>query len=87
MVKQTKNLIPEIKIVSTDIQMIDFSNLLGMNIIKGSFIAISYDENGDKVYRLLPPTFNAIIIKHTNAYTLYDETAKESTYYSNEYEF
>lgn len=35
----------------------------------------------------MPPTFHAVIIKNTNAYSLYDEVAGKSTYYTNEYEY
>lgn len=86
-VKPTRNLIPEIKVVSTDKQVLEFQNILGTHVPKGSFVAITYDENGDKVYKLIGATFQAVILKNTNAYSLYDEVEGKSTYYSNEYEF
>lgn len=86
-IKPTRNLIPEIKVVSTDKQVLDFQNILGQQVNKGMFIAITYDDNGDKIYKIMPPTFQAVIIKNTNAYSLYDEVEGKSTYYSNEYEF
>lgn len=86
-IKPTRNLIPEIKVVSTDKQVLEFQNILGTHVPKGQFVAVTYDENGDKVYKLIGATFQAVILKNTNAYSLYDETKGESTYYSNEYEF
>lgn len=86
-IKPTRNLIPEIKVVYTDKQVLEFQNILGTHVPKGQFVAVTYDENGDKVYKLIGATFQAVILKNTNAYSLYDETKGESTYYSNEYEF
>lgn len=85
--RPSRNLIPEIKVVSTDKQVLDFSSLLGKGIAKGTFVAISYDENGDKIYSDLGPTFQAVLLKNTNAYTLYDEVEMKSTHFTNEYEF
>lgn len=86
-VKPTRNLIPEIKVVSTDKQVLEFQNILGTHVPKGHFVAVTYDENGDKIYRLIGATFQAVILKNTNAYSLYDEVEGKSTYYTNEYEF
>ncbi len=85
--RPARNLIPEIKVVSTDKQVLDFSSLLGKGIAKGTFVAISYDANGDKIYADLGPTFQAVLLKNTNAYTLYDEVEMKSTHFTNEYEF
>lgn len=85
--RPSRNLIPEIKVVSTDKQVLDFSAILGKGIAKGTFVAISYDANGDKIYADLGATFQAVLLKNTNAYTLYDEVEMKSTHFTNEYEF
>lgn len=86
-IRPTRNVIPEIKVVATDKQVLEFSSLLGKGIQKGTFISISYDENGDKFYTDLGVNFTAVILKNTNAYSLYDETEGKSTHYTNEFEF
>lgn len=86
-IKPTRNLIPEIKVVATDKQVLDLGNILGQHVAKGMFVAITYDADGNKIHKLMPPTFQAVIIKNTNAYSLYDEVEGKSTYYTNEYEY
>lgn len=85
--RPARNLIPEIKVVATDKQVLDFSSLLGKGMAKGTFIAISYDTNGDKIYSDLGSTFQGVLLKNTNAYSLYDEIEMKSTHHTNEYEF
>jgi len=79
--------IPEIKLIQTDKQVMDYSNLLQRPVAKGDFVAISYNENGDKVYEYLGKEFVAVLLKNTNAYSLYNETEGKSTYYTNEFEY
>ena len=86
-IKPTRNLIPEIKVVATDKQVLELGNILGQHVTKGNFVAITYNAEGEKIHKLMPPTFQAVIIKNTNAYSLYDEVEGKSTYYTNEYEF
>lgn len=85
--RPSRNLIPEIKVVSTDKQVLEFSSLLGKGIHKGNFVAISYDDNGEKLYSDLGATFQAVLLKNTNAYSLYVESENKSTHHTNEYEF
>lgn len=84
--REERNLIPEIKLIQTDKQVIDFSALINKPVQKGQFIAISYDENGNKTYADFGTSFDAIIVKNTNAYNLYDENEQKSTYYTSEFE-
>lgn len=84
--REERNLIPEIKLIQTDKQVIDFSALIQWGVQKWQFIAISYDENGNKNYTNFGTSFDAIIVKNTNAYNLYDENEQKSTYYTSEFE-
>lgn len=84
--REERNLIPEIKLIQTDKQVIDFSALINKPVQKGQFIAISYDPDGNKIYEDFGTSFSAIIVKNTNAYNLYDEVEQKSTYYSSEFE-
>lgn len=84
--REERNLIPEIKLIQTDKQVIDFSALINKPVQKGQFIAISYDAEGNKIYEDFGTSFSAIIVKNTNAYNLYDEVEQKSTYYSSEFE-
>lgn len=84
--REERNLIPEIKLIQTDKQVIDFSALLQKPVQKGQFIGISYDPDGNKIYEDFGTSFSAIICKNTNAYNLYDEVEQKSTFYSSEFE-
>lgn len=84
--RDVKNLIPEIKLVQTDKQVIELAALLHKPVQKGQFIGISYDADGNKIYEDFGMNFDAIILKNTNSYNLYDETEGKSTFYSSEYE-
>lgn len=79
--------IPEIKLIQTDKQVMDYSNLLQRPVAKGDFVAISYNEQGEKTYEYLGKEFVGVLLKNTNAYSLYDEEVGKSTHYTNEFEY
>lgn len=71
---------PELRVVASDKVSEDVGK------VKGSFILITKDADGNKKMSPIESPVHAVILKVTNQYNIYDEVEAKTTYITNEFE-